>query len=131
MKKIFLAAIFLLFIFLCGCFLPSRGPQSSPEKLMKAYLDAFKAGDFETMVRFSTGLTEESEELAYFKNFIQMFELECYSIEQVDYLSKNEAVVKVILTLRLMGYEKTQTDSVRVVRQEGKWYIQESILNER
>lgn len=125
-----LVCVFLLFI-LCSCSFLERGPQSSPEKLMEAYLEAFQKNDFETMLRFTAELEESEEELAYLKNFIQMIELEKYSIAQVDYLSESEAAVKVNLTLRLMGHEKTQTDSVRVVRKEGKWFLREGILDEK
>ena len=98
---------------------------------MEAYLEAFQKNDFETMLRFTAELEESEEELAYLKNFIQMIELEKYSIAQVDYLSESEAAVKVNLTLRLMGHEKTQTDSVMVVRKEGKWFLREGILDEK
>ncbi len=132
MKKLLPALVsVVLFLIICSCSLLERGPQSSPEKLMEAYLEAFKKNDFETMFRFTDELEDSEDELAHLKNFIQMIELESYSIEQVDYLSESEAAVKVSLTLRLMGHAKIQTDSVRVVRKEGKWYIRGGILDEK
>ena len=48
--------ILFLILIICGCSILERGPQSSPEKLMETYLEAFKNDDFETMIRLSDEL---------------------------------------------------------------------------
>lgn len=132
MKKMLLAPaglILFLILIICGCSILERGPQSSPEKLMETYLEAFKNDDFETMIRLSDELGVSEDELAFLKNFIQIIELESYSIKQVEYISDSEAAVSISLVLQLMGYEKRLEDRIMVLQKEGKWYIQDRVFD--
>ncbi|HPU01282.1 MAG: hypothetical protein GX890_05250 [Firmicutes bacterium] len=122
--------ILFLLLFFCGCSLLELGPQSSPEKLMETYLEALKNDDLETMLRLAAEPEENEEELAFLQKFIEMMEVESYSIDRVDYLSKSEAAVTISLSLRLMEQEKALTDSVKVVQKGGKWYLRERLLEE-
>jgi uncharacterized membrane protein YvbJ len=121
--------ILFLILIICGCSILERGPQSSPEKLMETYLEAFKNDDFETMIRLSDELGVSEDELAFLKNFIQIIELESYSIKQVEYISDSEAAVSISLVLQLMGYEKRLEDRIMVLQKEGKWYIQDRVFD--
>lgn len=111
-----------------GCSWFGKGPQSSPERLMEAYLAAFQSRDFETMFSLTAAAVENEDELDHLISFIRMIELEDYRILQVEYLSDSEAVVEVDLTLRLMGQEKRHRDRIGLVSREGKWYLLEGIV---
>lgn len=130
MKKLLPALVGAVLIWtLGGCSFMERGPQSSPERLMEAYLGAFQEHDLDTMFSLTVEAEESEDELAHLRSFIQMIDLEAYTIEQVDYISENEAVVKISLNLRLMDHVKTQTDSVKVVCNEGLWFLQEGLID--
>jgi len=94
---------------------------------MEAYLTAFQQKDLETMLQLSDNLEASEEELAFLKKFIEMIELESYRIDNVELLSGDEALVEVTVTLLLMGQQRTQTERIRVIRKEGKWYLREGI----
>lgn len=120
-----------LMIFLGGCLAWERGPQSSPGKLMEAYLEALQQSDLPTMLQLSDSPDVDEEELAFLEKFIEMIELESYSIDGVELLSDDEALVKITVKLLLVGQEKRHTERVRVIRKEGKWYLREGILEMR
>lgn len=113
----------LALLALCSCSPPGKGPQSSPEKLMEAYLEAFQSKDFETMFSLAAAPVEDEDELDHLVGFIRMIELEDYRILQVEYQSDSEASVEVDLTLRLLGQAKRHRDCIGLVRREGKWYL--------
>lgn len=121
----------VLVSFLGGCTAWGQGPQSSPGKLMETYLEAFQQSDFETMLQLSDSLESGEEELAFLKKIVEMIELESYSIDGVEFLSDDEAVVVVTVKLLLMEQERTQTERVRVIRKERKWYVREEVLEVR
>jgi len=79
------------------------------------------------MLQLSDNLEASEEELAFLKKFIEMIELESYRIDNVELLSGDEALVEVTVTLLLMGQQRTQTERIRVIRKEGKWYLREGI----
>ncbi len=124
MRKLLLAiAGAALMFLLCNCSFPCGGAQSSPEKVVESYLEAFQKGDFDTMVLYTDEPEKSEEELVHLGKFIQMIELLDYSILQVGHLSEVEAAVEIKVTLRLMGQEKVHTDCVRTVMKGGKWYL--------
>ncbi|HOL17745.1 MAG TPA: hypothetical protein PLY40_05615 [Bacillota bacterium] len=123
------AALAVLLALAAGCSLIQRGEQSSPHKLIEAYLEAFRNGDFEQMIFLSGGWEGSPEELDFYRKVVEMIELKSYTIEEVEVINKNEAFVRVTLTLSLLGQEKTKTDNLRVLRKEGKWYLAEEILD--
>ncbi len=123
------AALVLVLIITAGCSIIQRGEQSSPQKLVEAYMEAFKNGDFEQMVNLSGGWEGAPEELEFTQRLVEMIELKNYSIDLVEVVSKSEALVRVTVTLSLLGHEKTQTDRIRVLKEEGKWYVVEGILD--
>lgn len=123
--------ILCLLLIACGCSVLERGPQSSPEKLMEAYLEALRNDDFETMLQLTAEPGDNEDELAFLKNFIEMIEVESYTINKVDYYSESEAAVTISLVLRLMEREKTLTDSIMVVQKGGKWYLRERFFDDR
>ncbi|HOB28798.1 MAG: YchJ family metal-binding protein [Dethiobacteria bacterium] len=126
-QRLFLIANLFLVVFLGGCSTWGQGVQSSPATLMEAYLTAFQQKDLETMLQLSDNLEASEEELAFLKKFIEMIELESYRIDNVELLSGDEALVEVTVTLLLMGQQRTQTERIRVIRKEGKWYLREGI----
>jgi len=130
MKTVRFILLWLLFFLPLGtgCFVFERGEQSSPKKLVEAYMEAFRGGDFERMIFLSGGWEGSQEELDYSRKLMEMVELESYTIDQVKMVDKNEALVRVSVTFRLLGQEKTQTDLLRVLKEEGKWYLAEGIL---
>lgn len=128
-KSLFAMVYILLSLTLCSCSIFEGGPQSSPEKVMMAYLEAFKKYDFDAMACLTAEHGEDEVEQAQLINFIKMISLENYSIEGVEYYSESEAAVKVNLTMRLMGSEKTLGDSVKVVCKDGKWFLTGGVIN--
>jgi hypothetical protein len=128
-KGLAAAGLALLFVITAGCSFLQRGEQSSPLKLVEAYMEAFRIGDFEQMVILSGGWDGPQDELDFTRRLVEMIELKSYTIEQVDIVSSSEAFVEVTVTLVLLGYERTQTSRVRVQKEEGKWYLDEGILN--
>lgn len=111
-----------------GCSVLERGEQSSPQRLAEAYLNAFRDRNFDQMIILSGGWAGSQEELDYFRRLVEMIELKSYTIEQVKMISKSEALVRVSVTLSLLGRERAQTDLLRVYKEEGKWYLAEGIL---
>ncbi|MEW5785924.1 MAG: hypothetical protein AB1767_12770 [Bacillota bacterium] len=116
-------AVLLCLLLISGCSLLDRGVQSSPQRLAEAYLEAFKNSDYDTMLSLCLPGDETPEELEFTRKFVQMIELTAYSVGPVERLSDEEAQVEVTLTLVLMDYERTETDRIRVVKADGKWYI--------
>ncbi len=127
-----LLGFFLLIFSLCclgSCGLINKGEQSSPERVVTAYLEAFYEGNFDHMVMLSGGWDGSSEELEFTKNFVQMIELRNYTVDNVETISGTEALVEVTLLLSLMGQEQEQTNQVKVVKKDGKWYLSGGILD--
>lgn len=130
LKVAFFTAAFLLpAMVVLGCHLFQRGEQSTPKKLVEAYLEAFRSGDLERMVNLSGGWEGSAEELDFYRKLVEMIELKSYTVDQVEMMGKNEAVVRVTLTMSLLGVDKTQTDRLRVFKEGGKWYLAEGILD--
>lgn len=129
MKLFFpLAAGAVLMILLGGCLAGERGPQATPANAVEAYLDAFQQGDLQAMLRLSDSPDTDEDELAFLERFMEMIELESYSIDGVELLSEGEALVNVTLNLLLLGQGKTHRDQIGVIRREGRWYLQGGIL---
>lgn len=130
--KISPAVLFVLIIISMaafpGCSLFARGEQSSPERVVEAYLEAFKAGDFETMVRLSGGWQGSAEEAEFARNLVGMIELQGYLVGPVNKISDSEALVPVTVTLALYGHDRTHVDQIRVVKKGTHWFIEEGLV---
>lgn len=120
--------LFICFCITAGCTLLHRGDQATPEKLVSAYLEAFKEGDFDTMVMLSGGWEGTPEELEFTRNFVQMIELKSYAINKTEPISAVEALVEVTMTISLLGHEKLHNSTIRVEKKDGKWFLTGSIL---
>jgi hypothetical protein len=112
-----------------GCTLLQKGPQSSPEKVAAVYLDAFKSGDFDAMLNLSAPWVGGEAELDFIRQFVGMIELKSYVIGPVELLSDSEALVEVSVTVALLGHEKTETNRIRVIKKDGKWYVAGGLLD--
>lgn len=123
MKALFPLAAIAMLVLLGGCSVLDRGPQSSPGKLMETYLEAFQQNDLQSMLQLSERASTGSGELKFQERIGEMIELESYSIDGTEYLSDDEALVKITVKLLLMEREKSHTEQVRVVRKEGRWYL--------
>jgi hypothetical protein len=111
-----------------GCAVAPKGPQSSPQKLVEAYLEAFKNGDFDGMLSLSTGWKGSEEELAFTRKFMEMIELQNYAIGPVERVSEFEALVEVSVTLVLFGQPRTELNRIRTIKKDGKWYVDGGIV---
>jgi hypothetical protein len=129
--RLFLLLLLLVLFMLAapGCGFLQRGAQSSPRKLVEAYMDAFQAGDFETMLGLSGGWEGSAEELEFTRSFFEMIELKSYSIESIEKVSSSEALVDVSIVLALLGNEKSESARLRVVKMSGKWYLEAGFLD--
>lgn len=128
----------LILLLLCGmllipggCSVGEKRVQSSPERLVERYLAAFQENDLQTMFELSDECVSDEEELAFLRSFVEMIELESYRIEGVEFISGDEALVTITLQLSLMEQEKSHREQIRVVRREGRWYLQGGVLSER
>lgn len=108
-----------------GCSLFDAGDQSSPEKVVEAYLEALKAGDLETMFRLTVIRQGNSEDEQFIRNLIEVIELQHFRIESVEKLSKREALVSVTVTFFFYGRESKRVNQVRVVKDGSSWLIHE------
>ncbi|NLY39991.1 MAG: DUF4878 domain-containing protein [Firmicutes bacterium] len=124
-----LAAVFLFVLLLVhGCSLFKRSPQSAPQRLAEAYLEAFKSGDFDLMLSYCRTGEMSAEELEFTRSFVEMIQLIDYSIDRVEQISPNEAQVEITVTLSLMGAVRTNSDRLRMIKEDGKWYVAENIF---
>ena len=122
-----LAAVFLFCLLLVhGCSLFERSAQSAPQRLAEAYLEAFQNDDFELMLSYSLTGETTAEELEFTRSFVEMIELIDYSIDRVEKVSADEAQVEITVTFSLMGCERTDTDQLRMIKKDGKWYVAEN-----
>lgn len=128
-KMFWITGLVMLLLVTAGCSIVQRGEQSSPQKLVETYLEAFQSGDFEQMVRLSGEWEGAPEELEFIRRLVEMIELKSYTVDQVEVVSKSEALVRVTVTLALLGQERTQTDWISVLKEEGKWYVVEGIFD--
>lgn len=129
-RNVLVPALFILPVIVLstgGCSLLQRGEQSSPQRVVQAYLEAFSINDFEAMLELSGGWEGSEAELEFTKQFIKMIELQRYEIGRVEFISDNEALVEVNFTMVLLGQEAAQTSLIRVARKERKWYIVEGL----
>lgn len=120
-----------MLLFLSGCSAGGKGVQSSPERVMERYLEAFQEKDLQTMFQLSDDPADDEGEIAFLENFVRMIELESYRIEDVELISADEALVTIALQLSLMEQGKSHREQVRVVRREGRWFLQGGVLSER
>jgi hypothetical protein len=111
-----------------GCSLFKRSPQSAPQRLAEAYLEAFKSGDFDLMLSYCRTGEMSAEELEFTRSFVEMIQLIDYSIDRVEQISPNEAQVEITVTLSLMGAVRTNSDRLRMIKEDGKWYVAENIF---
>lgn len=124
MKSFFpLAAAAGVLLLLAGCFALERSVQSSPGKLMEAYLEAFQQNDLRLMLQLSDRLDPSEAELTYLEQIVEMIALESFSVDSVEFLSEDEALVTITVKLLLMGQEKSHTEQVRVISKGGQWFI--------
>ena len=122
MVRVCLIAVFCIFL-LCGCTLFDRGVQSSPQRLAEAYLEAFKNGDYDLMLSYCQPEAETTEEQEFTRNFLEMIQLVSYSVDRVEIISHEEALVDVTISLELFGSQRTATDRIKMINVDKKWYV--------
>lgn len=110
------------------------GEQSTPERTVQAYFEAFNDQDFQKVNALTVeGQHVSAEEIemmeAQMEGAFQDFQID-YVIEGTEMISDTEADVRVTMTTAMMGQESTHTESIRVVKQDGKWYIDEAATGE-
>ena len=132
MKRFFsLAAVLGVLLMLGGCFALERSLQATPERLMEAYLEAFQQRDLQLMLQLSDSLETSEAERAFLEKIVEMIELKSFSIDGVEFISEDEAVVTITVELLLMGQTKSLTDQVEVNLKEGQWFIRGGMIDLR
>ncbi len=106
------------------------GEQSTPEQTVQAYFEAFNEQDYQRMNALTVeGQQISAEEIemmeAQMEGTFQDFQID-FVIEGTEMISNTEADVSVTMTTTVMGQESTQTESIRLVEQQGKWFIDEA-----
>ena len=130
MKSYFPAAVLAgLLLLLAGCSALERSPQSSPGKLVEAYLEAFQQNDLPLMLQLSDSLDTGAAERAFLEKIVELIERKSFSGDEVELISEEEALVTITVELSLMGQEKSHTEQVRVILKEGQWFLQGGLLD--
>ncbi len=104
------------------------GEQGSPEKVVESYFKAFKNKDFQTAINYTTGgETLSEQDIANLATILEHLQIKKYEVGKAEKLTNDEAIVPVTITTVYDGDENVAKDDVRVVRIDGKWFIDESI----
>ena len=106
-----------------GCHL-FEGEQASPESTVRAYFEAFQRNDFGEAMALTVGGEDVSDDdLQMLENVFEGFEIGDFEVGETEMLSETEAEVEVTVTTIFEGDESVSSDRVRVVQQDGKWFI--------
>ncbi|HOB86881.1 MAG TPA: hypothetical protein PKO38_04240 [Bacillota bacterium] len=110
-----------------GCLSHGRGEQSSPQKTVEAYLQAFQEKDCDRMLQLSRAARIEPEEM----KLIKIMEIKDYRVGPVKKISSQEVEVEVSLDMVLFGVETVHTDRLRLVKEGGRWYLKQKPLEDK
>lgn len=105
-----------------------EGAQSTPEKTVKSYIEAVDEGDGASVISL---LTPDSfpEENQGREEMISQMERALAETNIIDYeigevkIDNDQAVVKFTVTVSYGGIEHTEEAEFRLVRIDGKWYV--------
>jgi len=104
---------------------------SSPEKVVDAYFEAFKDKDFRTALNFTVdGDSVTDSDLEVLESVFMDFNIVDYSLGKTDQISSTEVNVPVSITSSLGGEVSYSTDIIRVVKLDGKWYLDENSVED-
>ena len=81
------------------------------------------------MLQLSDSLDTGAAERAFLEKIVELIELKSFSVDEVELISEEEALVTITVELSLMGQEKSHTEQVRVILKEGQWFLQGGLLD--
>ena len=130
-KKLIMVGVLTLVAMLVfgGCGV--GGDQGSPENVVEAYFKAFQAKDFQKAISLTTGgETLSEQDIENLRLVFEHVQIKNFDIGKAEILTNEEAIVPVTITTVFDGDESIAADDVRVLKIDGKWFIDDGLVDD-
>ena len=101
----------------------SSGEQSTPERVVEAFIAAFQEKKPETMAGLFLNGQLNPEEEEFLLELATVIEIEDFQVDEVFHLSAEEAEVKTTLNLVIYNRKKAMQATYRVTKKDRRWYL--------